>query len=96
MTDSEDGSGGDGVDVTVNDATEDDATNTDAIDTDATGDESEQFAFDDVAVVMGTYNEEAAVGTVIDDIERVTDGRAEVRAWARQLAEDQCEEGIAA
>ncbi|MFB6177980.1 MAG: glycosyltransferase, partial [Halobaculum sp.] len=36
------------------------------------------FTFDDLAVVMGTYNEEAAVGTVLDDIERVTDGRAEV------------------
>ena len=44
----------------------------------ANGNEGEAFAFDDVAVVMGTYNEEAAVGTVIDDIERVTDGRAEV------------------
>jgi glycosyltransferase involved in cell wall biosynthesis len=27
---------------------------------------------------MGTYNEEAAIGTVLSDIERVTDGRAEV------------------
>ncbi|WP_321112788.1 dolichyl-phosphate hexose transferase [Halorussus salinisoli] len=27
---------------------------------------------------MGTYNEEAAIGTVLDDVERVTDGRAEV------------------
>ncbi|WP_434084170.1 dolichyl-phosphate hexose transferase [Halorarius litoreus] len=27
---------------------------------------------------MGTYNEAAAIGTVIDDIERVTDGRAEI------------------
>ncbi|MFB6157066.1 MAG: dolichyl-phosphate hexose transferase [Haloferacaceae archaeon] len=27
---------------------------------------------------MGTYNEEEAVGTVIDDVHRVTDGRAEV------------------
>ena len=36
------------------------------------------FTFDDLSVVMGTYNEEAAVGTVLDDIERVTDGRAEV------------------
>jgi len=39
---------------------------------------ADEFTFDDVAVVMGTYNEEQAVGTVIDDIERVTDGRAEV------------------
>ena len=40
--------------------------------------ESTQYTFDDLAVVMGTYNEEAAVGTVLDDIDRVTDGRAEV------------------
>ncbi|MEF8881824.1 MAG: dolichyl-phosphate hexose transferase [Halapricum sp.] len=38
----------------------------------------EQHTFDDVAVVMGTYNEEAAIGTVLADIERVTDGRASV------------------
>ncbi|MFC7019162.1 MULTISPECIES: dolichyl-phosphate hexose transferase [Haloarcula] len=36
------------------------------------------YTFDDVAVVMGTYNEEAAIGTVLSDIESVTDGRAEV------------------
>ena len=36
------------------------------------------FTFDDLSVVMGTYNEEEAVGTVLSDIERVTDGRAEV------------------
>jgi glycosyltransferase involved in cell wall biosynthesis len=35
-------------------------------------------SFDDVSVVMGTYNEEAAVGTVLSDVDRVTDGRAEV------------------
>jgi len=52
--------------------------------TDATGRDSDdaesggEFTFDDVSVVMGTYNEEAAIGTVLDDIERVTDGRAEV------------------
>jgi glycosyltransferase involved in cell wall biosynthesis len=38
----------------------------------------EQYTFDDVAVVMGTYNEEAAIGTVLADIDRVTDGRASV------------------
>jgi glycosyltransferase involved in cell wall biosynthesis len=37
-----------------------------------------QFTFDDVAVVMGTYNEEAAIGTVLADIDSVTDGRASV------------------
>ncbi|MFB6280506.1 MAG: dolichyl-phosphate hexose transferase [Haloferacaceae archaeon] len=36
------------------------------------------FGFEDLAVVMGTYNEEEAVGTVIDDIDRVTDGEAAV------------------
>ena len=41
-------------------------------------DGDERYTFDDVSVVMGTYNEEAAVGTVLDDIERVTEGRAEV------------------
>jgi glycosyltransferase involved in cell wall biosynthesis len=35
-------------------------------------------SFDDVSVVMGTYNEEEAVGTVLSDVDRVTDGRAEV------------------
>jgi glycosyltransferase involved in cell wall biosynthesis len=39
---------------------------------------SEAYTFDDLSVVMGTYNEEAAIGTVLADIERVTDGRAEV------------------
>ncbi|MFB6304528.1 MAG: dolichyl-phosphate hexose transferase [Haloferacaceae archaeon] len=37
-----------------------------------------EYGFDDLAVVMGTYNEEEAVGTVIDDVDRVTDGKAEV------------------
>ncbi len=39
---------------------------------------TEGYTFDDVSVVMGTYNEEAAIGRVLTDIERVTDGRAEV------------------
>ncbi|ADQ67178.1 glycosyl transferase [Halogeometricum borinquense DSM 11551] len=39
---------------------------------------TEQFTFDDVAVVMGTYNEEQAIGAVLADIDRITDGRAEV------------------
>ncbi|ELY68074.1 dolichyl-phosphate hexose transferase [Natrinema versiforme] len=38
----------------------------------------EQYTFDDVSVVMGTYNEEEAIGTVLSDIEEVTDGKAEV------------------
>jgi glycosyltransferase involved in cell wall biosynthesis len=37
-----------------------------------------EYSFDDVAVVMGTYNEEAAIGSVLADVDRVTDGRAEV------------------
>ncbi|PSQ53638.1 glycosyl transferase family 2 [Halobacteriales archaeon SW_8_65_20] len=37
-----------------------------------------EYTFDDLSVVMGTYNEAGAVGTVLDDIERVTDGRAEI------------------
>ena len=37
-----------------------------------------EYTFEDVSVVMGTYNEEAAVGKVIDDITAVTDGRATV------------------
>ena len=43
-----------------------------------TADGTDQFTFEDVSVVMGTYNEEAAIGTVLADIERVTDGAAEV------------------
>ena len=39
---------------------------------------SEAYTFDDLSVVMGTYNEEAAIGTVLSDVDRVTDGRAEV------------------
>jgi glycosyltransferase involved in cell wall biosynthesis len=37
-----------------------------------------EYTFDDVAVVMGTYNEAEAIGTVLADIDRVTEGRAEV------------------
>ena len=36
------------------------------------------YTFDDVSVVMGTYNESAAIGRVLDDIDRVTGGRAGV------------------
>ena len=44
----------------------------------ATAADDVTYTFDDLSVVMGTYNEEAAIGTVLDDIDRVTDGRAEV------------------
>jgi glycosyltransferase involved in cell wall biosynthesis len=37
-----------------------------------------KYTFDDVTVVMGTYNEAAAIETVLDDIEAFTDGRADV------------------
>ncbi|MFB6090323.1 MAG: dolichyl-phosphate hexose transferase [Halobellus sp.] len=37
-----------------------------------------EYTFDDLAVVMGTYNEEAAIETVLSDIDEETDGRAEV------------------
>ncbi len=36
------------------------------------------YTFDDVAVVMGTYDEEEAVGSVLSDVEAATDGRAAV------------------
>jgi glycosyltransferase involved in cell wall biosynthesis len=39
---------------------------------------ADRFAFDDVSVVMGTYNEAAAIGTVLRDVEAVTGGAAEV------------------
>ncbi|UWG47859.1 Glycosyl transferase family 2 [Halanaeroarchaeum sp. HSR-CO] len=41
-------------------------------------DQPTPYTFDDVSVVMGTYNEEAAIATVLRDIEDVTDGAAEV------------------
>jgi glycosyltransferase involved in cell wall biosynthesis len=56
------------------DGTDDETENADS----STADAEAPFTFDDLAVVMGTYNEEEAVGTVLEDIERVTDGCAEV------------------
>lgn len=45
----------------------------------SSGDEqSNQYTFADVSVVMGTYNEAAAIDTVLQDIDEVTDGLAEV------------------
>jgi len=49
--------------------------------TDAIGSEEEavdDYTFDDLSVVMGTYNEEAAIESVLTDIDEVTDGRADV------------------
>lgn len=40
--------------------------------------EDNDFTFDDLSVVMGTYNEAAAIEAVLTDIDTVTDGRAEV------------------
>jgi glycosyltransferase involved in cell wall biosynthesis len=39
---------------------------------------TEEYTFEDLSVVMGTYNEEEAIGTVLSDIDEITDGRAEV------------------
>ena len=39
---------------------------------------SSEYTFDDLAVVMGTYNEAEAIATVLEDIAAVTGGRAEV------------------
>jgi len=39
---------------------------------------NEEYAFSDVSVVMGTYNEEAAIGKVLEDVEAVTDSEARV------------------
>ncbi|GAA0273645.1 dolichyl-phosphate hexose transferase [Halobacterium noricense] len=36
------------------------------------------YTLNDVTVVMGTYNEEAAIATVLEDIDDVTDGRTDV------------------
>jgi glycosyltransferase involved in cell wall biosynthesis len=40
--------------------------------------EEAAYTFDDLSVVMGAYNEEEAIERVLEDIDRVTDGRAEV------------------
>jgi glycosyltransferase involved in cell wall biosynthesis len=44
----------------------------------ATATDRDDYTLDDVSVVMGTYNEEAAIGSVLSDIAGVTDDRAEV------------------
>ena len=41
-------------------------------------DPEEAYTLDDVSVVMGTYNEEAAIEAVLADIDEATDGRAAV------------------
>ncbi len=52
-------------------------TNGAAVDEEST-EEMGPYTFEDLSVVMGTYNEEAAVAKVITDIQDVTDGKAEV------------------
>lgn len=44
----------------------------------STDSDSHRYTFDDLSVVMGTYNEEEAIETVLTDIDEVTGGRAEV------------------
>ncbi|MCL7941183.1 hypothetical protein M8009_12895 [Halomonas sp. ATCH28] len=50
--------------------------------------------------LLGYGIEELSLGLTVEQLVRqyasTTDGKAEVRAWARQLAEAQCEDGIAA
>ena len=45
---------------------------------DVDSEESEKYTFEDVSVVMGTYNEEAAVSGVLAAIDDATDGMAEI------------------
>jgi len=45
---------------------------------DENGQTRQGYTFEDVSVVMGTYDEEAAIGRVLDDVDRVTDGKASV------------------
>ena len=81
------------ADSSITDATKADTTTADATKADATTADArsvttapetttptvdDDYTFDDVSVVMGTYNEEAAIATVLADINAVTDGRAEV------------------
>jgi|GEM_PF-104776 len=70
------------TDATTTDATGDmttaDATGVDTAPEATTPTVDDDYTFDDVSVVMGTYNEEAAIATVLADIDAVTDGRAEV------------------
>ncbi|QAU13122.1 glycosyltransferase family 2 protein [Halorubrum sp. BOL3-1] len=46
--------------------------------TDAAEHAEGQYTFEDLSVVMGTYNEEEAIATVLEDADEVTDGKAEV------------------
>jgi len=77
----EDGSDGTTADTGNETAEADTAVAGTATDTEGTtggGDAPDEYTFEDLSVVMGTYNEEAAIGTVLEDIEAVTGGQAEV------------------
>ncbi len=50
----------------------------DELTVDSVDDAGAEYTFEDLSVVMGTYNEEEAIATVLTDIEEVTDGKAEV------------------
>jgi len=56
----------------------DERTNGAAVAEESTEEFDGPYTFEDLSVVMGTYNEEAAIAKVISDIERITDGKAEV------------------
>ena len=66
------------TDSSITDATTTDITGIDAASETTTPTAAGGYTFDDVSVVMGTYNEEAAIATVLADIDAVTDGRAEI------------------
>lgn len=51
---------------------------------------NEAFGFDDLTVVMGTYNEAAAIGRVLEDVDAATDGTADV------ICVDSSDDGTAA
>lgn len=40
--------------------------------------DTDRFTLDDISVVMATYNEKEAIGTVIEDIYNVTENKAEI------------------
>ena len=79
VTDSSDGAGSnDTTDAADEAGSNDEAAPTEEADAGVGAADSDGFTFDDLSVVMGTYNEEEAIGTVLDDIDEVTDGKAEV------------------
>jgi glycosyltransferase involved in cell wall biosynthesis len=63
------------IDAAVEETVEESVEETETVESSA---DAAAYTFDDLTVVMGTYNEAAAIGTVLEDIDRVTDGRANV------------------